>query len=517
MKSGLRKVYTSSEQIKRGALMSYIGLGFSILSGLIYTPWMVRQIGQADYGLYTLSVSLISFFAMDFGLGSAVSRFLSKYRAVDDKDGERKFLGITFKLFAFITFAIFLTLVIIYFLIENIYVELTPPEIEKLKVIYVISGLFTIISFPFNPFDGILIAYERFAFLKFLDLLHKFSTVLLLVIALFLGYGLYAIVMVNAFVGLIKLVIKYIYIRKNIQTGVELGYRNKSLYGEIFKFSAWTTVILVGQRFILNITPTILGAFAGSIHIAIFSVGMTIEGYTFMIAYALNGLFLPKVTKILEKNINSHIEIEDLLIKVGRIQLLVIGYILSVFVSLGHDFVALWMGNNFINSYYVALLLITPSIIILTQEIANTALIAKNEIKYRAVSTVVVAVISVALSLYLSPKYGAIGSAAAVFTGNIIGLVIFMNLIYQKILGINILRFIKECHFKMILPIGLTALIGFSTQIVIPGKGWIFFISKLIITSLSYAILMWLISFNVFEKKLFIDYYNKINRKHINN
>ena len=41
-------------QIKQGAIISYIAIFFNIAAGLIYTPWMVGQIGVSDYGLYAL-------------------------------------------------------------------------------------------------------------------------------------------------------------------------------------------------------------------------------------------------------------------------------------------------------------------------------------------------------------------------------------------------------------------------------------------------------------------------------
>lgn len=507
------KQINSNRQIKTGAVMSYVTIGFNIIAGLIYTPWMVRQIGQSDYGLYTLAVSLISFFAMDFGLGSAVSRFLSKYKATNDIQGERRFLGITFKLFTLIAIIIFLALVIVYFFIENIYIELTPLEIEKLKILYVITGFFTVVSFPFKPFDGILIANERFAFIKFVDLLQKITIIFLLVSALLLGFGLYAIVIVNALVGIIAIIIKYMYITKNTDTDMELDYQDKGLYSEIFKFSLWTTVILVAQRFILNITPTILGAFSGSSEIAVFSVGMTIEGYTFTLAHAFGGMFLPKVTKMIANNDDKILEVENLLIKVGRIQFLIIGLIIAGIVSMGYEFMLLWMGPSFKNSYLVALFLIAPGIITLTQEIANTALIAKNEIRYRAISSLMVATISIILSIILSQKYGALGSAFSIFIANVIGLVIFMNYVYYKILKINVFRFFKECHFKMIFPFLTTIIIGLCIQYFVPVHALFLFMIKAGVLALIYILLMWIFALNKFEKQLFIDLFKSILKR----
>lgn len=58
-------------QIKVGGILSYVSIFINILAGLIYTPWMIQEIGPSQYGLFTLANSLISLFLIDFGLSSA--------------------------------------------------------------------------------------------------------------------------------------------------------------------------------------------------------------------------------------------------------------------------------------------------------------------------------------------------------------------------------------------------------------------------------------------------------------
>ena len=65
------------KQLKIGGVLSYVALAFNIISGLIYTPWMVMTVGESPYGIYTLANSLITLFLVDFGLSAAVSRYAS--------------------------------------------------------------------------------------------------------------------------------------------------------------------------------------------------------------------------------------------------------------------------------------------------------------------------------------------------------------------------------------------------------------------------------------------------------
>lgn len=481
--------------------MSYAAIAFNIIAGLIYTPWMVRQIGKSDYGLFVLVTSFLTYFVIDFGLGQAIARFIAKYRVENYKKKVNELLGLTTKLYLLIDLFIFIALIITYFFIENIFVELTPEEIEKFKVVFTIVGLFSLFSFPFSSLNGILIAYERFVLLKLCDLLNKVATISLMVIALFLGYKLFALVTINALVGVIIIGIKFFYLAKTTSIKIKYRYYSKELLRELFGFSAWITVIGIAQRLLLNITPAILGIFSGTVQIAIFAIGMTLEGYTWTFANALNGLFLPRVSELSVKKENLR-EICNLMIRVGRLQLFIIGLLLIGIVTLGKQFIILWMGEDFRDSYYVALFLILPGIISLTQQIGNTFIIVVNKLKYQAILLLGASFLSVLLSVLLAPTYGAIGSAIGIFTAIILSQVVGMNIIYWKVLKLDIPRFFREAHLKMLIPLGLALLAGFLIQIYIPATNLFLFFPKAILLGVIYVFLMWIFGLNISEKQL---------------
>ena len=119
----------SVSQIKTGAIISYISIGINLLIGLLYTPWMIRSIGKENYGLYVLATSIISLFVFDFGLGNAVTRFVSKYIAECKLDKINNFLGQITKLYLSLDVFFLLILTSVYFFIPDIYRELSSAEI----------------------------------------------------------------------------------------------------------------------------------------------------------------------------------------------------------------------------------------------------------------------------------------------------------------------------------------------------------------------------------------------------
>ncbi|EJT5931348.1 oligosaccharide flippase family protein [Clostridium perfringens] len=488
-------------QIKIGAIISYFSIIFNILVGFIYTPWLVREIGKSDYGLYTLAMSVITFFLMDFGISGTISRFISLYKAKNQKDKVENLLGITYKLYILLDIIIFIVLIFIYCFINEIFVQLSSSEIYKFKIIFIIVGLYSLISFPFMPLNGIFISYEKFIALKLFDMLQKIGAILFSVIALIGGKGLYSIVIINAAINIIVIILKNIYLKKKINLNINLKFNDKNLLKEILNFSFWMMIITFSQRLIINISPSILGIFSGAVQISIFSIGLSLESYMWMFANALNGLFLPKVTRLTLKDKDTN-SILNLMIKVGRIQLIIIGILFVGLIVLGKEFMILWMGKGFENSYYVSLLLIMPGLITLTQEIAYNYLIAINEVKYRAYDFVISALISIILSLILTPKFGAIGAAAAAGVGIFIGHVIIMNIIYAKIFKLDILKFFIECHAKVSPALIITGVIGSIIQYKFPAGNLEVFIIKVIFLAIVYFIIIWVIVLDNYEKKI---------------
>ena len=69
-------------QVKAGAVLNYVIIGLNTILGLLYTPYMLRMLGQNEYGLYSLVASVIAYLTiLDFGFGNAVIRYTAKFRS----------------------------------------------------------------------------------------------------------------------------------------------------------------------------------------------------------------------------------------------------------------------------------------------------------------------------------------------------------------------------------------------------------------------------------------------------
>ena len=500
----------ASGQIKKGAVLSYIGVAFNAVAGLLYTPWMISSIGSSNYGLYTLAISVINFFLLDFGLGDAVSRFLSKYYAEGREDLANSFLGVAYKIYFTVAACIAVVLVGIFVFIDQIYGNLTPSELETFKVLYVVVAAYSVISFPFVSFNGILTANEKFVPLNLCNLLQKVFIVALIIVALLLGMGVYALVAVNAVVSLSFVAIKYLVIRRTTKASPDFSSKPNGMAKEVLGFSFWAMVVQICQRFIFSVMPTVLAAVSNSWEIAVFGLAASLEGYVWSVANALNSMFMPKVSRVLAGD-ESEGTLQDLTVKLGRIQLYIVGGIVVAFAAIGMRFVDCWMGAEYSVLFACALLLITPAVIDLPLMIANTAIVAAGEVRARGIVYIVMSVVNIVLGLALASQFGSLGACASICiayfvrTGG-------MCIMYKKKLGLKLLSFAKATYPKWIVVSAVSFIVVFAFSSWLPVLGWLGFVATAVLFIVVYGALCLLFAFNQYERGLLGSVFGRLRR-----
>ena len=148
------------DQKKAGILLSYGQTVLSTVISLLYTPVMLRLLGQSEYGTYTLVNGFISNLSlMSFGLGSAYVRYYSRAEVQDGDDGVARINGMFMTIFLVIGA---LSLLVGGVLVKNVHnifaANLTPAEIETARVLMALLVLNIAVSFPCSVFTSYITA-----------------------------------------------------------------------------------------------------------------------------------------------------------------------------------------------------------------------------------------------------------------------------------------------------------------------------------------------------------------------
>lgn len=497
----------AQSKIAKGAIISYVSIFLNIVISLVYTPWMIRQIGVSDYGLYSLVGTFLGYFMLDFGLSGTITRFVAKYRAEGNEQKVANMLGLTAKVYLVLDSIIFAVVFILYFFLTDIFGGgLTPGELEKLKVLYCIAGTFSVLSFLFKPVSGAMMAYEFFVEDKLLDMLVRVGTVVFIIIMLFLCGNVYHLVFITGFVGFSAALIRYtIFIRKS-KLKINWRYFEKAELLGLFSFSVWVLVVQLSQMFRMSLIPTILGICSNTTEISVFSVGRNLQGMVYTISAALNGLFLPMVSRMVQSGDRKGIM--DLMIRVGRIQLYIILLIFSGFCVFGQSFILLWVGETFNASYYVFLLLVFVNILSFTTHIGMVMVLAENKIKHTAMRVLVSSLIGLVLSIIVAPKYGAVGCAAATGFALVLTQILY-TVFYHRKMGLDMGYFFRNCHLRIMPLIVVYALIGYFICRNLIINNWFMLFVVIGVYTIGYFAVAWFLLANDYEKGLILGFVTK--------
>lgn len=432
-------------QKKAGVIVSYLAQAVHIITGFIYTPVMIRLLGQSEYGLYQLVYSVVSYLSLlSLGFGSSYMRFYAREKSKGNKDGVGKLNGMF--LLIFITFSI-ICIICGFFMIKNIRAifgsGLLDAEYSLARILMALLVINLALTFPNSVFNCIITSQERFLFQKTLILIHYILNPVIALPLLIMGFGSIGMVTVTTLLTLAVLITNIYYCLVQLKTKFIFHDLQFSLLKEMTAFTFFIFLNQIIDQINLSVDKFLLGRLAGTTSVAVYGVGSQINSLYSSLSSSVSAVFVPKVNQLVAKG-NRDKELTNLFIKVGRIQYIILALIVSGFVFYGKTFIYYWAGSEYGDSYYVALLLMIPITVPLIQNLGIEIQRAKNKHKARSIVYFIIALANVLISIPLIKLYGAVGATIGTAISLVGGNWLFMNWYYQTHLSIDIKLFWKN-------------------------------------------------------------------------
>lgn len=500
-------------QLKAGVVLNYVVIFLNTIVGLLYTPYMLRMMGQSEYGLYSLVASVIAYLTvLDLGFGNAIVRYTAKFRAEKKTEEQYEMFGIFFLLYLVIGIIAFGIGLGLYFNVDTLFGNtMTVVELGRARIMMLLLVANLAFTFPMSIWGSIIQAYEDFVFQKSLNIIRIILNTAVMICLLHFGYKAVAMVVVQTIFNVLTLVVNFIYCRRKLN--IHIYFRFKHFHWGFLKevaiYSFWIFLNAIMDRVYWSTGQFVLGAMVGTAAVAVFAIAIQLEGMYMQFSTAISSVFLPKVTAMVATN-RSRKEISDLFIRTGRIQYIVLAYILSGFIIFGRQFIELWAGAGYTDAYIISLLFFIPLTVPLIQNLGITILQARNEMKFRSVLYIIIALVSLGMQIVLTRFFGSIGCAMGVSGALVVGQILIMNVYYRRRQDLDIKTFWKEISKMSIIPIVLI----FSSMLVIRHvfalDSWGKLILGIAAFSLVYIPLFFRFSMTDEERNLFISMVHKI-------
>lgn len=479
--------------------MNYVIIGLNTLTGLLYTPYMLRCLGQNEYGLYSLVASVITYLTLlDFGFGSAIVRYTARTRVSGNRSEEWSLYGMFLSAYAVLGLLVTIGGIILYFNVDRMFDRtMSAEDLAQARVMmgFMVANL--AITFPFSIFGSIITAYEKFVFQRVLSILRIVLSTVVLICVLAMGYKAIAMVVVQTVFSVGTLIANVVYCKYRLRIKLRFHDFNIPLLKEIMVFSWWNFLGAIVDRIYWGTGQFILGIYSGTVAVAVFSLAITLMNLYMSMSTSFNNVLLPRIT-VLATRTDSDSEISDLFIKTGRLQFCVLSLILSGFIVFGRQFVSLWAGEGYYDTYVISVIFFVALICPLIQNVGITILLARGQQKFRSLTYLAIAILSLGAQIWATPRYGAVGCASAIAITLFVGQWLVMNIYYKKSQRLAIGAFWRQILAMSIVPSVLT-IAGYAAVDFFEIKTWWAIALGVIAYLALYAPAFWRFSMNDYE------------------
>jgi O-antigen/teichoic acid export membrane protein len=298
----------------------------------------------------------------------------------------------------------------------------------------------------------------------------------------------------------LTLLADYYYCKRKLTIQFVFGKFDSAFLKEVSLYSFWIFLNAIMDKIYWSLGQGVLGVYCGTKIVAIYGIAIQLQQMYMSFSTAISGVLLPKVTSMVSVSGNEK-AVSELFIKTGRLQFIIMSFVLFGFTLFGRQFIELWVGESYSQAYVICLLFFFPLLVPLIQNVGITILQAKNKMKFRCVSYVIIALISFIASLPLSKHYGAVGCASSTAGALVLGQVIIMNIYYEKRIGLNIIGFWKEIIKMSIAPI-LISILSYQLLDYVIIDSYFDLIVAIVLFTVLYLPIFWFASMNRYEKDL---------------
>lgn len=490
-------------QKRIGILLSYLNLFIGMVSNVFLTPLMIYKLGDVDYSLYKVMQSFAGPLTMfHLGISTIVARSIVQFQNNDNYSEKDKKNTMAHALLAsfVIVFFIFVSGILMCTVIPDVYGEkYNSSQIvlgQKIFIVFLASTIFHMLT---DVFSGCLIGNERFIASSSMQLFKSVFKFIFIAVFLKIGMRVLSIAIVDLIISIAILLYTAFYSFFVLHETPKFYYFDKKKLFEIISFGSAIMLQAFVNQVNNNVDTMILGAYIDEKNIiTMYTSALAIYCIYNSLISVISNYFLPQATKLVSENTSGE-KLADFVIKPGRFQAVLAVAVIFGFSLFGRNFITVWIGKQYIDAYWVTLMLMIPVTIPLVENAMIPVLDASLKRMFRSVTLLVMAVINVIISIVLVNFLGFWGAAVGTVISLFVGHIILMNLYYAKVFRLNIKRLFCSI-FKGILPSGITAaVVCVPLEIFLPYT-LIFFIVKCIFFIAVYFALLYFYGFNDSEK-----------------
>ena len=296
-----------SRERRNGILLSYGSIAIRNVAALLLIPFIINHLGVSDYGIYSLVSALAGYLiVLEFGLANTTIRFLSVYQANNEKAKESEFISSIVVIYGALALCVVAIGLIIWFKLPTIFQQsMLLAEIQLLQSAFLVLLINVVITLMSNSLTGIISTYQRFRFQKSTEILVFVARCIIVVGCLEAGFGVLAIVVVDTVTNLLHSLIRFLYIKRNIDIEFKAKLPDQATLKEIFVYSSFIALNVIVNQINWRVDNLIIGTLTNSKTLGIFNIGSQLLFSFIAFASAISNIFTPKIVQMVKQEVSK--------------------------------------------------------------------------------------------------------------------------------------------------------------------------------------------------------------------
>ena len=441
-------------QRKTGALLGYANIIAKNLVNIIYVPLLLHFIGQADYGVFQMTNSVVfALTLLSAGFYGSYVRFYMREKTRGNDLGISRLNGMFLLVYVVVALLCLIGGTALTINVRSFFSGgLTASELVLARELMGIMTVNVAIQLLSTPFDSYIVSHEKFVFQQSRQLLTSIAQPFLAVLLLWLGTGAVGVACAQMFITSVLLLMNIWYATRTLGMRFTFKGLEWSMFKAIAVFSFW---IFLNQIFDLvnnNVPNFLLGAMASATAVAVFAIALQIRN-----------LFFSMINRIVAESDDNNV-LTRLMTRVGRYQMVLFWYLFGGFIVLGRYFIHIWAGDANADAYWLILIMTLPVMVPLTQNTGIEIQRAKNRHKARSLIYVLTSVIDIVICVIFIPTMGYWATAIGYLASIMLGTGLFMNWYYHTRIGLDMVYFWKNMLPTIALALIVTAVCLLGTH-----------------------------------------------------
>ena len=416
-------------------LSSALGYIIPMLINLLSTPFLLKELGNAAYGLNSIVAVIIGYLTfMDMGLDLPITKFLAEYRAKKDINSQNKLLSTTLQIYLLIGTIGAITIIILskWF---AVYIFKMPSDLIPDAVLtFRIAGIGFIGSVGMSWGRALAMGLQRFEISYSISLISSILGTIIGLIAVYFGYGIIGYVTSKTIFTVLSGPV-YFLATKRLLTNYNfiLGF-DREIINKIKSYIGYGTFNRIISSLTSRIDQTLIGMWIGVAAAGIYAVPFFImNSLVYMLSYML-GFTFPMASEL--HSLGQMDKLKDVFVKSSRFIAAISGLIFSLLFALGNSFLFLWTPTIAEQASQVfPLLCIAGYINVITTSIPNNIIVGLGKIKEFVIYNTIRAIVFLIACLILIRPLGIEGAGWALLFTTIV------NIIYSYIFTIRYIGF----------------------------------------------------------------------------